>query len=75
MVIAAGTFKARCLELMDEVASTGQDVIVTKRGRPVARLAPLARSVERDLFGCMTGSVQVRGDLTLPLEDAWDATG
>jgi len=74
MVIPAGTFKARCLELMDEVATTGRDVVVTKRGRPVARLAPLAPSREQDLFGCMAGSVQVHGDLTAPLEDAWDAT-
>ena len=75
MVVAAGTFKARCLELMDEVATSGQDVIVTKRGRPIARLAPLARSTEQDLFGCMAGSVQVQGDLLAPLEDAWDAMG
>ena len=75
MVIPAGTFKARCLELMDEVATTGQDVVVTKRGRPVARLAPLAPPAERDLFGCMAGSVQVHGDLTAPLGDAWDAMG
>lgn len=75
MVIAAGTFKARCLELMDEVATTGQDVVVTKRGRPVARLAPLAPSTELDLFGCMAGSVQVQGDLLAPLEVTWDALG
>jgi len=75
MVIAAGTFKARCLDLMDAVASTGQDIIVTKRGRPVARLAPLAPAPERDLFGCMEGSVHVRGDLLAPLEDTWDAMG
>jgi prevent-host-death family protein len=75
MVVAAGAFKARCLEFMDEVATTGQDVVVTKRGRPVARLAPLAPSRERDIFGCMAGSVQVHGDLTAPLEDAWEAMG
>jgi prevent-host-death family protein len=61
MVIPAGTFKARCLELMDEVATTGRDVVVTKRGRPVARLAPLSPPAEEDLFGCMAGSVQCLG--------------
>lgn len=37
----ASTFKARCLALIDEVAATGDSVLVTKRGRPLARLVPV----------------------------------
>ena len=37
----AGEFKAKCLAVMDEVQATGQPVIVTKRGKPVARLTPV----------------------------------
>ncbi len=40
--IPAGEFKAKCLKLMDEVQQTGQEVIITKRGKPVARLVPVA---------------------------------
>ena len=36
--VAAGEFKARCLALLDEVAETGREIIVTKRGKPVAKL-------------------------------------
>lgn len=49
--ITASQFKARCLALLDDVALTGEEVVVTKRGRPVARLVaieeprPLDRSV------------------------------
>lgn len=39
--IPAGEFKARCLALLDRVARTRESIVVTKRGRPVARLAPL----------------------------------
>src|SRR5438445_733648 len=43
--IAAGIFKARCLKLLDEVAETGQEIVVTKRGKAVARLAPLTPEI------------------------------
>jgi prevent-host-death family protein len=61
--ITAAAFKARCLALLDEVARTRETLVVTKRGRPVARLT--ARPL-RD-------SVRWRGDLTAPLGDAWNA--
>jgi len=41
--IPAGEFKARCLKLLDEVQRTGEELIVTKRGRPVARVVPTER--------------------------------
>ena len=40
--IPATRFKAECLQLLDEVADSGETIIVTKRGKPVARLLPLA---------------------------------
>jgi prevent-host-death family protein len=38
--VPAGEFKARCLALLDEVAATGETLVVTKRGRPVAEVVP-----------------------------------
>ena len=38
--IKASEFKAKCLKLMDEVADSGEEIIITKRGRPVAKLTP-----------------------------------
>jgi len=47
--VSAAEFKAKCLRLMDEVAETRQPVVITKRGRPVARLEPVRE--ERPFFG------------------------
>lgn len=74
MTIPAGTFKARCLELMDDVASTGREVVITKRGRPVARLAPLATPRTLDIYGCMAGSVTFVGDVVAPIDEEWSAS-
>lgn len=46
--IPAGVFKQGCLALLDEVASQGIELIVTKRGRPVARVVPMLAASERD---------------------------
>jgi len=46
--IPAGEFKQRCLAILDEVAETHQEVIVTKRGKPVARLVPVVSDAERE---------------------------
>lgn len=67
--VAASTFKTHCLALLDRVAETGEPLVVTKRGRPVARVVP-ARSTEPI---SLRGSVTVRGDIVAPILDAWDA--
>lgn len=71
--IPAVEFKARCPQIMDEVEESGVEVVITKRGRPVARLVPMGEAVPRDILGCMRGTVQVLGDLTAPLEEPWEA--
>jgi prevent-host-death family protein len=70
--VAAATFKARCLELMDRVRETGAQYIVTKHGRPVARLVPYKGKDARRSFGSMKGSV-LRYDRPLEsLDDDYD---
>jgi prevent-host-death family protein len=69
-VVPAGRFKAECLALLDRVEQTGEPVVVTKRGRPVAEVVPI-RSTSRPL----KGSVTVRGDIVGPILDAWDLEG
>lgn len=70
--IAAGEFKAKCLALMDEVERTGEPLVITKRGRPVARLVPEARP-QGSVFGALRGSVVIKGDIVSPLEAPWEA--
>ncbi len=72
--IAAGAFKARCLELMDEVARTGEEIIVTKYGRPVAKLVPLGGPPPRPLFGRARHTVvHVADDAFAPTPELWSA--
>jgi prevent-host-death family protein len=70
--IGAGEFKAKCLKLLDEVAETGESLIVTKFGKPVAKIVPMP--VKRvPLRGALQGSVLWEGDIISPLEDEWEA--
>ena len=66
-VMKASEFKAKCLKLMDEVAETGEEIVITKRGRPVARLRPLQRTREAP-FGRDRDIIRVHGDIDAPLE-------
>ena len=45
--MAAGEFKAKCLRLIDEVSETGQEIVITKRGKPKAKLIPLQERQEK----------------------------
>ena len=67
--IAAAEFKANCLRLMDEVAQQRRPIIITKRGKPVAKLVPVETEAI-GLFGRMAGSVKICGDIINPIEDA-----
>jgi prevent-host-death family protein len=69
--IAAGVFKARCLRLMDEVQRTREPLVITKKGRPVAKLVP-ADGVPEDIFGCLKGVIEVVGDIESPIFPASD---
>ncbi len=63
--IPAGTFKARCLAIMDEVQAKRQAVIITKRGKPVAKLVPVEQEKD-DIFGFYKGKIKVTGDVVSP---------
>jgi len=74
--IPAGEFKAKCLKLMDEVEKTGEEFVITKRGKPVAKLVPAIGGSERRKpfkFGCMKGTVTILGDIVEPaLDPGWE---
>lgn len=66
--LPAGEFKAKCLALLDEVEARGSSIIITKRGRPVARVVPLARAGES-----LIGSLLYEEDLLAPIDVEWEA--
>ena len=65
--IQASEFKAKCLALMDQVARTGQTIVVTKNGKPVAELRPHRPPRTKSLIGLHKGQIGIRGDIVSPL--------
>lgn len=68
--MSATEFKAQCLSLMDDVQRTGDEVIITKHGKAVARLVAPENALS-SAYGWMNGTVTFVGDATAP-EDVWD---
>jgi prevent-host-death family protein len=67
--IAAGEFKAKCLHLLDEVARQRAPLVITKRGKPVAKLVPIDDATPLTLYGRMKGTARILGDIVGPLDD------
>lgn len=60
--IPASEFKAKCLHLLDEIATQGKSIIITKRGRPMARVTPVAAPT-KPLRASWKNTVRIRGDV------------
>ena len=69
--VSAAEFKAKCLSLFDEVEASRCSFVITKRGRPVARVVPLPREPSSSL----RGSLLHEEDLLAPVDIAWEAPG
>lgn len=67
--IAAGEFKQRCLRLLDEVGASGESIVITKRGKPVAELTPVSSDRQGDWIGSMRGRGEIIGDIVAPAAD------
>jgi len=70
--IKASEFKAKCLSLMDEVSRTGEPLVITKNGTPVADLVP-HRAIKPSPLGILKGKVEIVGDIVSPLDVEWNA--
>jgi prevent-host-death family protein len=64
--MAAGAFKVHCLKVMDEVQSKRQAVLITKRGKPVAKLVPVEKEKD-EIFGFLKGKGKITGDIVSPI--------
>ena len=73
--IPAGEFKAKCLQLLDEVAEKRATLVITKHGKPVAQLVPIPepKAEQQGIVGSMRGSVLWEGDIISPIDVEWDA--
>ena len=63
--VAAGSFKTKCLAIMDEVQATHETVVITKHGKPVAKLVPLNAESD-EIYGFLAGKGIIAGDVLSP---------
>jgi prevent-host-death family protein len=70
--MGAGEFKAHCLQLIDEVNHSRVPIIVTKHGKPLAKLVPYLEEPV-SLFGCMKDSVVIHGNIVDGTGEIWEA--
>lgn len=72
--IRASEFKAKCLALMDQVARTGETIVVTKNGKPVAELRPHRAPPAKSLIGLHKGQIEIHGDIIASIyRKRWEA--
>ena len=70
--MSATEFRAKCLGLIDEVAETGREIVITKRGKPVARLVQYRRRRGAP-FGLHRDQIRIHGDIGAPIDVEWGA--
>ncbi|HJS99750.1 MAG TPA: type II toxin-antitoxin system Phd/YefM family antitoxin [Terriglobales bacterium] len=68
--IPAGAFKAQCLAIMDEVRARREGVLITKHGKPVAKLVPADEEADR-IYNFLRGKGEITGDIIAPAIDDW----
>ena len=78
--LKASEFRAKCLQLMDEVAESGEEIVITKHGKPVAKLtphqgkrAPFGAHAGKPWFGRDRGKIDILGDIISPIDVEWEA--
>ncbi len=59
--VTATEFKAKCLKMLDRLNPGG--IVLTKRGRPIARVVPVGGISSASFYGAMKGKIQIKGDL------------
>ena len=57
---------------MDDVAETGEEIVITKHGKPTAKLVAY-RSAPKSWFGADRGKIEILGDIVSPIADEWEA--
>lgn len=71
--VTASDFKARCGQIIEEVSKGKGPVVITKRGKPVAKLVTVEAPERQSLFGFAKGSVKIHGDIIEPIDVEWEA--
>ena len=61
--ISVADFKMHCIRLLKDVNESREEIVITKRGEPVARLVPFDKQKKKNFIGCMEGTAVIVGDI------------
>ena len=70
----ASEFKAKCLKIINEIAETGEGVVVTKRGVPMVKVTPI-EDRPKSMYGVDKGKIKILGDIVSPMPPEWYTDG
>jgi prevent-host-death family protein len=70
--MGAGAFKTHCLSVIDEVYDRNEEIIITKRGKPMAKLVPMAGIRRESVFNLWKDKVKIVGDIVSPITEPWE---
>lgn len=70
--ISTSELKARCSAVIEHVAREREAIVITRHGRPIARIVPVVEERET-LFGFARGTITIHGDLIDPVDQEWEA--
>ena len=71
--VSVADFKMYCIKLLKDVNEFREEVVITKRGEPVAKLIPFDKKKKRNFIGCMEGTGEIVGDIVSPIDVEWEA--
>lgn len=72
--VSASEMKNGWHEYLERVSRSGEEIVITRYGKPVARLAPIEPAEGRgSIVGCMAGTVTIHGDIIEPIDVEWEA--
>lgn len=72
-IVGAAEFEAKCRHMIEEIATTGEPVVITRNDHPIAQLLPVSSNKPRSLFGAMAGRIDIIGDIEAPIDTDWEA--
>ncbi len=71
MEINAAQFQKDCVQLLEKVHALNKEIIITKHGKPWAKLAPVDDPASLPFIGSLTGVGRTVGDVLAPFDDEW----
>ena len=72
--VSVSEFKARALEFFEQAATRSQEIVVTKRGVPIARVVPIGPRKSESRRGSLKGKIEINGDIvSTSLTNEWEA--